>query len=186
VSLFRDSEEFGPTALGGRPPGPGTCPPMSRKILIVEDDSQIRSAVTRALTVRGCAVASADTAMAGLQLGMSEHPDVVVLDLGIPGPARGRPPAPARSRRAPAPCLRPAPAVRSLSPAGSCRAATAPRANRRGPARTASVSFSSAGAAVTWKTQGRVGKVPPNDLRSPVTETAAGGAWLAAWFVMRP
>src|ERR1017187_8086849 len=28
--------------------------------------------------------------------------------------------------------------------------------------------------------------VPPNDLRSPVTETAGGGAWFAPWFVMRP
>src|SRR5215475_14325067 len=54
------------------------------KVLIVEDDSTIRTAVTRALTGKGYAVAAAHTAMSGLQLAVSEHPDVVVLDLGLP------------------------------------------------------------------------------------------------------
>ncbi|MDR2985004.1 MAG: response regulator transcription factor [Nocardiopsaceae bacterium] len=54
------------------------------KVLIVEDDPTIRTAVTRALTGMGYAVAGAHTAMTGLQLAVSEHPDVVVLDLGLP------------------------------------------------------------------------------------------------------
>ncbi|HEX6933653.1 MAG TPA: response regulator transcription factor [Streptosporangiaceae bacterium] len=54
------------------------------KVLIVEDDPTIRTAVTRALTGKGYAVAAAHTAMSGLQLAVSEHPDVVVLDLGLP------------------------------------------------------------------------------------------------------
>jgi DNA-binding response OmpR family regulator len=54
------------------------------KVLIVEDDPTIRTAVTRALTGKGYAVASAHTAMTGIQLAVSEHPDVVVLDLGLP------------------------------------------------------------------------------------------------------
>ncbi|HEX9065719.1 MAG TPA: response regulator transcription factor [Streptosporangiaceae bacterium] len=54
------------------------------KLLIVEDDAQIRTAVTRALTSLGYAVATADRAMTGLQLAVSEQPDVVVLDLGLP------------------------------------------------------------------------------------------------------
>jgi DNA-binding response OmpR family regulator len=54
------------------------------KVLIVEDDPTIRAAVTRALTDKGYAVATAHTAMSGLQLTVSERPDVVVLDLGLP------------------------------------------------------------------------------------------------------
>jgi DNA-binding response OmpR family regulator len=54
------------------------------KVLIVEDDPTIRTAVMRALTDRGYAVAAAHTAMSGLQLAVSEQPDVVVLDLGLP------------------------------------------------------------------------------------------------------
>jgi DNA-binding response OmpR family regulator len=54
------------------------------KVLIVEDDPTIRAAVLRALSGKGYAVAAAHTAMTGLQLAVSEHPDVVVLDLGLP------------------------------------------------------------------------------------------------------
>src|SRR5215475_7686533 len=54
------------------------------KVLIVEDDPTIRTAVTRALTGKGYAVAGAHTAMNGLQMAVSEHPDVIVLDLGLP------------------------------------------------------------------------------------------------------
>jgi DNA-binding response OmpR family regulator len=54
------------------------------KVLIVEDDVTIRTAVMRALTDRGYAVATAHTALSGLQLVVSEQPDVVVLDLGLP------------------------------------------------------------------------------------------------------
>jgi DNA-binding response OmpR family regulator len=54
------------------------------RVLIVEDDPTIRTAVMRALTERGYAVAAAHTAMDGLQLAVSDHPDVVVLDLGLP------------------------------------------------------------------------------------------------------
>jgi DNA-binding response OmpR family regulator len=53
-------------------------------VLIVEDDLTIRTAVIRALTERGHAVTSAPTAMIGLQLAVSERPDVVLLDLGLP------------------------------------------------------------------------------------------------------
>jgi DNA-binding response OmpR family regulator len=54
------------------------------KVLIAEDDPTIRTAVIRALTERGHAVTSAGTAMACLQLVISEQPDVVLLDLGLP------------------------------------------------------------------------------------------------------
>ncbi|BCJ50350.1 DNA-binding response regulator [Actinoplanes sp. NBRC 14428] len=54
------------------------------KILIVEDDVTIRTGVVRALTERNHAVVSAATAMDGLRLAMSEKPDVLLLDLGLP------------------------------------------------------------------------------------------------------
>src|SRR2546423_7514955 len=54
------------------------------KVLIVEDDPTIRTAVVRALGAQGYAVASAHTAMTGLHLAVAERPDLVILDLGLP------------------------------------------------------------------------------------------------------
>ncbi|HEU0213244.1 MAG TPA: response regulator transcription factor [Jiangellaceae bacterium] len=53
-------------------------------VLLIEDDPTIRSALIRALGERGHAVSSAATAGQGLQLALAEHPDLVVLDLGLP------------------------------------------------------------------------------------------------------
>jgi two-component system, OmpR family, KDP operon response regulator KdpE len=53
-------------------------------VVIIEDDARVRTALARALTDLGHQVAQADTAMSGLQLVMSQKPDVVVLDLGLP------------------------------------------------------------------------------------------------------
>jgi len=53
-------------------------------LLLVEDDATIRTALTRALSERGHAVASAPNAMSGLQAALAERPDLVILDLGLP------------------------------------------------------------------------------------------------------
>ena len=53
-------------------------------LLLIEDDSRIRSALTRALTERGHAVASEPAGMPGLQRIIDDPPDLVVLDLGLP------------------------------------------------------------------------------------------------------
>ena len=53
-------------------------------LLLIEDDLRIRTALTRALTERGHAVASAATGMAGLQQAVDDPPELVVLDLGLP------------------------------------------------------------------------------------------------------
>jgi DNA-binding response OmpR family regulator len=53
-------------------------------VLIVEDDPTIRTAVIRALSERGHTVTSAATAMSGLQAAVTDRPDVVLLDLGLP------------------------------------------------------------------------------------------------------
>ncbi len=53
-------------------------------LLIVEDDLRIRTALTRALTERGHAVASEPAGMPALQRIIDDPPDLVVLDLGLP------------------------------------------------------------------------------------------------------
>jgi two-component system KDP operon response regulator KdpE len=55
------------------------------QVLVVEDDPTIRTALVRGLTERGHAVASAPTGLAGLEHAVGHRPDVVVLDLGLPG-----------------------------------------------------------------------------------------------------
>ncbi|MER5426985.1 response regulator transcription factor [Streptosporangium roseum] len=54
------------------------------QLLLVEDDAQVRSALTRALTERGHAVISAAAGMPGLTRALEDRPDLVVLDLGLP------------------------------------------------------------------------------------------------------
>jgi len=53
-------------------------------ILVIEDDLAIRDAVQRSMTERGHVVSVAATGIAGLELVLSERPDVVLLDLGLP------------------------------------------------------------------------------------------------------
>ncbi|MET8153836.1 response regulator transcription factor [Actinoplanes sp. NPDC049668] len=53
-------------------------------LLLIEDDSAIRTNLLRALRERGHAVAASHTAMDGLQTALAERPDLVVLDLGLP------------------------------------------------------------------------------------------------------
>jgi DNA-binding response OmpR family regulator len=53
-------------------------------ILLIEDDSGIRSAVTRALTDLGHAVTTSNGGMSGLASAVDHPPDVVLLDLGLP------------------------------------------------------------------------------------------------------
>ncbi len=54
------------------------------QVLIVEDDSAIRSALCRDLTERGYAVCSDGTGMGGVTLAVESRPDLVLLDLGLP------------------------------------------------------------------------------------------------------
>jgi DNA-binding response OmpR family regulator len=53
-------------------------------ILVIEDDPAIRAAVQRTMADRGHAVAIASSGMAGLEHVLTERPDVVLLDLGLP------------------------------------------------------------------------------------------------------
>ncbi|NHA70299.1 response regulator transcription factor [Phycicoccus flavus] len=53
-------------------------------VLVIEDDSAIRSSLVRSLSERGHAVSSAANGLAGLQQALDQTPDVVLLDLGLP------------------------------------------------------------------------------------------------------
>jgi two-component system, OmpR family, KDP operon response regulator KdpE len=55
------------------------------QLLLVEDDPSIRHALVRALTERGHAVTSTSTAMDALQQVVAAPPDLIILDLGLPG-----------------------------------------------------------------------------------------------------
>jgi DNA-binding response OmpR family regulator len=53
-------------------------------VLLIEDDSRIRSAILRALDERGYAVSSCAAGLPGLTLALEDRPDLVILDLGLP------------------------------------------------------------------------------------------------------
>ena len=56
-----------------------------KKILVVDDERQIRRALGLNLTARDYQVAYADTGESAMQAAATEHPDLVLLDLGLPG-----------------------------------------------------------------------------------------------------
>jgi two-component system, OmpR family, KDP operon response regulator KdpE len=55
-----------------------------RQILVVEDDRSLREAITRALTAAGFGVSEARDGIAAVKTLESNHPDVVLLDIGLP------------------------------------------------------------------------------------------------------
>jgi DNA-binding response OmpR family regulator len=62
---------------------PGT--PGPSRILVVEDDPAIARVLFRLLSRPGCAVVRASDGVEGVDLFDRETPDLVVLDLGLPG-----------------------------------------------------------------------------------------------------
>ena len=67
----------------GKAAAHGTLPAMTR-VLVVEDDAAIGRLIRRSLSDAGNAVALAADGATGLALALSEQPDVVLLDLGLP------------------------------------------------------------------------------------------------------
>ncbi len=55
------------------------------KVLIVEDDAGLRLAMTKALRLAGYEIAVAKTGDEGLEMALAEPPDVVLLDVMLPG-----------------------------------------------------------------------------------------------------
>lgn len=58
------------------------APPIT--VLVIEDEPQLRKFLRASLTKHGYAVYEASTGTEGLALAEREHPDVVLLDLGLP------------------------------------------------------------------------------------------------------
>lgn len=56
----------------------------ARSVLVIDDEPLIRSFATRALRAEGFAVTEAADGRAGLEIALSDPPDVVLLDLGLP------------------------------------------------------------------------------------------------------
>ena len=54
------------------------------RVLLIEDDVRIRSALANALSEHGHDVESEPSGMAGIERALREPNDVVVLDLGLP------------------------------------------------------------------------------------------------------
>ena len=58
--------------------------PRARRLLIVEDETQIRRAVRNALSGLADQILEAATGAEGIDLAAAEQPDLIVLDLGLP------------------------------------------------------------------------------------------------------
>lgn len=55
------------------------------RILVIEDERQLAGHITRALARHGHCVSAQDDGAAGLKVALAEAPDLVVLDLNLPG-----------------------------------------------------------------------------------------------------
>lgn len=57
---------------------------MKKTILIVEDVRSLREAIEKKCIQEGFAVITADNGETGLERAMSEHPDIILLDIVMP------------------------------------------------------------------------------------------------------
>jgi two-component system cell cycle response regulator DivK len=58
---------------------------MAKRILVVEDDPDNRRIVVKVLTLEGYEVLEAIDGRSAVALARREHPDLVIMDLAIPG-----------------------------------------------------------------------------------------------------
>lgn len=56
----------------------------TKKILIVEDETDIREAMAEAIADAGFITLTAENGQIGLQMALQEHPDLILLDLMMP------------------------------------------------------------------------------------------------------
>lgn len=57
---------------------------LNKKILIVEDEAPLRTAISDILTFEGFTVFQAKNGQEGLDISLKEHPDLTLLDLMMP------------------------------------------------------------------------------------------------------
>lgn len=72
-----------PTSLA--PPAPSAVPAAAPVVLVVEDHAGLREQIVAWLERNGWRVVEASDGAMGLQLALAEPPDLLVLDLGLPG-----------------------------------------------------------------------------------------------------
>ncbi len=58
---------------------------MRAKVLVIDDDPDIRRGLNVWLRANGYAVLLAADAVSALMVAVKEHPDLVILDIGLPG-----------------------------------------------------------------------------------------------------
>src|SRR5437879_3186516 len=67
---------------------PGAIPACTLRLVVlmslIEDEPRIRDALTRAMQSLGHRVIAAEAGLPGLQVIVSDEPDIVILDLGLP------------------------------------------------------------------------------------------------------
>jgi two-component system KDP operon response regulator KdpE len=61
------------------------APEKPAKILVVDDEAQIRRALGAILSTRGYKLSFASNGSEGLDLAIEQNPDLVILDLAMPG-----------------------------------------------------------------------------------------------------
>ncbi len=66
------------------PAPPTTQPSLTGKVLVVEDDRNIAKALAARLRAAGLEVLMAGDALSGLDMAVRQHPDLVLLDIGLP------------------------------------------------------------------------------------------------------
>ncbi|MCA9359069.1 response regulator [Candidatus Kaiserbacteria bacterium] len=57
---------------------------MDKRILVIEDEPDIREAIAEALTQAGFTTFTAENGQAGLQTALAEKPDLILLDIIMP------------------------------------------------------------------------------------------------------
>jgi CheY-like chemotaxis protein len=57
---------------------------MAKQILLVEDNEHLRQVLARFLNILGYVVAEAATGLEAVHLASTLHPDLIVMDLGLP------------------------------------------------------------------------------------------------------
>lgn len=58
---------------------------MSKRVLIIDDDPGVHLILTPLLAKEGCEVVSAKTGEQGFQLALKERPNLIILDVILPG-----------------------------------------------------------------------------------------------------
>ena len=79
------AQDPGQPELAARPAGPDDAAAARRRILLIEDNQEFAGGLKYLLEARGHSVALAHDGVGGLRTAQACSPDVVVLDIGLPG-----------------------------------------------------------------------------------------------------